>query len=107
VKARLWRAVRPYLLVPTGGSASTFVVALNWLLALLLLAALFTFSFQQLLYHWNWGAVYRYRAKLIQGWTVTVLISLVSLGVSTMLGVAIALARRSRFLLLARSERNQ
>ncbi len=92
--------MRPWFLHPERGPLSSGVVALNWLLATLLVAGLFTFSFQQLLYHWNWDAPYRYRAKLIHGWTATVLISLVSLAASTLLGVAIALARRSRVLVL-------
>jgi polar amino acid transport system permease protein len=76
-----------------------FFGALPWLqsaLAVILIAGLFVFSFQQLAYHWNWGAVYKYRAKFVQGWFVTILISLAALALSTVIGTICALARRSR-----------
>ena len=65
-------------------------------LALLLVAGLFAFSFQQLAYQWNWAAVYKYRAKFLQGWMVTVLISVTALLASTAIGLVFAFARRSR-----------
>lgn len=70
--------------------------ALHALLAFLLVAGVFAFSFQQLAYHWNWTAVYKYRAKLVQGWIVTVLISLAALCASCAIGMVCAFARRSR-----------
>ncbi len=82
------------------GAVHPAVRALNCLLALLLLAGIFAFSFDQLTYHWNWAAAYKYRAKFLQGWTVTVLVSLASLAASTLLGLVFALARRSRILVL-------
>lgn len=71
---------------------------LNFSVALLLVALLFFFSFYQLNYHWNWGAIYRYREKFIQGWSTTVVISLAALGLSTFIGLGFALAQRSYFL---------
>ncbi|MHA3772820.1 amino acid ABC transporter permease [Verrucomicrobiota bacterium sgz303538] len=76
------------------------VRALNFVLALLLLTAVLTFSFHQLAYHWNWSAIYKYRAKFVQGWIVTVLISLAALVCSTVIGLILAMARRSRVLVL-------
>lgn len=76
------------------------VRALNFALALLLLAAVLTFSFHQFASPWNWSAIYKYRAKFVQGWIVTVLISLAALVCSTVIGLILALARRSRLLLL-------
>jgi polar amino acid transport system permease protein len=73
---------------------------LNWLAALALLAALFAFAFAQSTYRWHWAAVWRYRDKLVTGWLVTVALSLSSLVVSVVLGLAGALARRSPLLLL-------
>jgi polar amino acid transport system permease protein len=64
----------------------------------LLLALVFCFSFHQLNYHWNWAAVYRYRWNFMIGWFVTIGISICSLGLSTVIGVVFALARRSAFL---------
>ena len=82
------------------GAVHPGVRALNCVLALLLLAGIFAFSFQQLTYHWNWGAAYGYRSKFIDGWKVTVLISLASLVASTLIGLIFALARQSRILVL-------
>jgi polar amino acid transport system permease protein len=58
----------------------------------------FYFSFYQLAYRWNWSSVYKYRRTLLAGWLVTIAISLVSLLLSTLLGLIFALARRSRLL---------
>lgn len=82
------------------GAVRPAVRALNCLLAVLLLAGIFAFSFHQLTYHWNWGAAYKYRHKFLQGWMVTVLISVAALGASTLLGLFFALARQSRVLVL-------
>jgi len=68
------------------------------LIATALVAAVFCFAFSQLRYHWNWEAIYRYRESLFKGWRVTVLISLVSLVLSTLIGVIFALIRRSPLL---------
>jgi polar amino acid transport system permease protein len=74
------------------------VRALNFALALLLLGLIFCFSFHQLRYHWGWESVWQYRRLFLQGWWVTVWISVAALGLSTAIGLFFALARRSRFL---------
>jgi polar amino acid transport system permease protein len=66
--------------------------------ASLLIALVFYFSFHQVSYQWNWGAVYKYRQTLFSGWLVTILISVIALALSTIIGVLFALVRRSRFL---------
>src|SRR5688500_3050942 len=53
------------------GALSAIPPSAQAVLALLLVAGLFAFSFQQLAYQWNWAAVYKYRAKFLQGWMVT------------------------------------
>jgi polar amino acid transport system permease protein len=96
---RGWRSL--FLLPePAGSAPATGAVALNWTLAALLVAAVFTFSFFESIHDWRWDAIYRYRAKLLQGWTATIAISVVSLVLSMILGAALALARRSRLLFL-------
>ena len=70
----------------------------SWLLVALLTAAVFSFAFSQLHYGWNWGAIWEYRQKLLQGWLMTVAISAAALLVSLLIGLVTALARRSRFL---------
>lgn len=83
-----------------GSAVSPGCRAVNWSLALLLVAGLFAFCFHQLAYQWNWGAVYKYREKFLQGWLITVLISLAALLASIAIGLLIALARRSRVLVV-------
>jgi polar amino acid transport system permease protein len=73
---------------------------LHWALALLLVTGVFAFSFHQLAYHWNWAAVYKYRVKFLQGWSVTLVLSLAALLASVTIGLLVALARRSHLLLL-------
>lgn len=46
----------------------------------------------------NWGLVWNYRIAFFEGWLLTILISLAALVLSTLIGVAAALARRSAFL---------
>ena len=70
----------------------------GWVPALSLLALVFYFSFHQLAYQWNWPSVYNYRSNLLSGWLVTIAISLVSLLLSTLIGLVFALVRRSRLL---------
>jgi polar amino acid transport system permease protein len=70
----------------------------GWLPAFGLLALVFYFSFHQLAYRWNWSSVYNYRRNLLSGWLVTIGISLVSLLLSTLIGLVFALVRRSRLL---------
>ncbi len=69
----------------------------NFVLVSLLLAGALYFSFLKLNYHWNWGAVYRYRQMFLAGWLTTIWISVAALGLSTLLGLFFALGQRSRF----------
>jgi polar amino acid transport system permease protein len=62
----------------------------------LVLTLVFAFAFHQLTYHWNFGAVWKYREKFLQGWLLTIAISLASLVLSTVIGLCFALARRAR-----------
>jgi len=83
---------------PGAAPPSAGLRALNFTLAFLLAAAVLYFSFLHVNYTWNWGAVYKYRQKFVQGWLATVLISVASLGLSVGIGLFFALARRSPFL---------
>src|SRR3954447_15248979 len=96
--SRAWRPL--FVQAPGDPPPSVAAQALSWFIALLLLAAVFAFSFQQSIHAWHWDAVLRYREKLLQGWLVTIAISLVSLVLSVLIGAAVALARRSRILVL-------
>lgn len=72
--------------------------AASFLLALGVLAGVFTFAFASIGYRWNWAGVWRYRALFVQGWLVTVVLSAISLAASCLIGLVFALFRRSRFL---------
>ena len=80
-------------------------MAFQFALVLTLLAALFTFAFQQIQYHWNWNAPWRYRNLFWTGWLTTIALALSSLVLSTLLGVVSALASRSRLLTLRAASR--
>ena len=88
-------------LVPSGSfraPPSWPVRLLNFFLAFLLIALVFYFSFHHLNYHWNWPSVGQYRVKFVQGWLVTVLVSLAALVLSTVIGLAGALGQRAPLL---------
>ena len=70
----------------------------NAALVFLLVTLVFYFAFNQLNYQWRWSIVADYRQKFFQGWLVTILLSVSSLALSTLIGLAFALAQRSHFL---------
>lgn len=73
------------------GAAYCAVLALG-------LAALFHVAFAQLGRGWDWAPVWAYRQKFWAGWWVTIGLSAAALGLSLVIGVLAALARRSRLL---------
>jgi polar amino acid transport system permease protein len=72
--------------------------AISFLLALALLAGIFTYAFSTVGYHWNWKSVWVYRALFVHGWLVTLLLSSISLVASCLIGSLLAVLRRSPFL---------
>jgi len=91
-------SLKNLLIEPERGGASWPAKVAGGLLALLLVALVFFYSFHQISYSWNWHGVYRYRQTLFEGWLVTILLSIVALALSTFIGVVFALIRRSHFL---------
>jgi polar amino acid transport system permease protein len=85
-------------LMPDNDAPSLISRLMAFALVLILLSALFFFSFSQLQYGWNWTAVWQYRQKFLHGWMTTLLISVAALGLSLLISVFFALARRSRLL---------
>jgi polar amino acid transport system permease protein len=94
-----------FLFWPKNREPSPFARIFNYLLAFALLTLVFTFAFQQSLYTWNWRAVFTYWRVFAQGWLITVAISAVALIISSTLGLFLALARRSRMLVLRYASR--
>ena len=72
--------------------------ALSFLLALALLGGVCAGAFALLDYHWSWQPVANYWRLFWNGWLATLAISALALPVSCAIGLAFALARRSRFL---------
>jgi polar amino acid transport system permease protein len=72
--------------------------AISLCLALAFIAGVFTFAFSTVGYHWNWRGVWTYRLLFIQGWLVTLLLSGIALVASSLIGVILALLRRTPFL---------
>jgi polar amino acid transport system permease protein len=72
--------------------------SVSFLLALALVAGVFTFAFAAVKYPWNWAGVWVYRGQFLHGWLVTVALSAISLVASCVIGSVLALLRRVRFL---------
>ena len=77
-----------------------WVVAINWALAFLLLSLVAWFAFASLRYNWNWDAVSEYANFFWRGWFTTIAVSAIALILSTLIGVIVALVRRSGFFVL-------
>lgn len=90
-----WRSL---LFVPSGREPDWPARLVGSVLALLLLTLVFSFAFHQVAYHWNWAGVYEFRSQLLSGWVVTIAISCAALLLSGVLGVVLALLRRSTLL---------
>ena len=89
------------LLMETGGGSSPRWLRVLWILLLLiLLTALCTFVMGGAagVTRKGWESVWQYRMVFWNGWLLTIGISLLSLVLSTLIGVLVALARRSRIL---------
>ncbi|HEX8372337.1 MAG TPA: amino acid ABC transporter permease [Chthoniobacterales bacterium] len=74
------------------------VLAANFLIALLALAGLFYYAFQQSLSAWQGDVLVKYQELFWRGWWLTIQISAAALVGSTVLGFLWALAGRSSFL---------
>ncbi|MBI2423005.1 MAG: amino acid ABC transporter permease [Candidatus Hydrogenedentes bacterium] len=73
-------------------------MALNFLLALLVLSVIFYVVFGTVAYEWRWDGVWDYRAKFLQGWVLTVAISAAALVMSLGIGMLAAAMHRAPFL---------
>jgi polar amino acid transport system permease protein len=74
------------------------VHALSFAAALMLIAAVIGGALMALRYHWNWQPVWNYRRLLLDGWIGTLGIAAIALPLSCVLGLVLALSRRSSFL---------
>ena len=89
----------------SGGTLPLQVRTLNFAAALGLIGLALYWPLTQLETPWNWSAVYHYRDKFLQGYELSILISLAALVLSTVFGMISALAGRSRLLPLRYANR--
>ena len=82
------------------GHLSRSVYLFNALLLTAGIVALFYLMFSAVAYDFQWEAVYAYRQKFIDGFLVTVAISLAALVLSLLIGLFFAFAQHSRIILL-------
>lgn len=68
------------------------------ILVIIIFSGIFIFAFSQLQYHFNWSALYTYKAKFIHGWLMTILISCFALLLSLLIGFLFAIGQQARFL---------
>ncbi len=80
------------------GSVSRGALVLNLIFVFLIFDFLSYFVFSQSMYQFNWDSVYEYRAKFIEGFFTTVVISFFALFLSLAIGFLIAFGQRSLFL---------
>ncbi len=93
--------IRSLLFESRDGDSSSLSPLARWTsfaLVILFLSVVLFASFSALNYNWNWAAVFRYKAKFIDGWIMTLGISILSLVFSFLIGSISTLAARSRFL---------
>ncbi|MGM0431897.1 MAG: amino acid ABC transporter permease [Spirochaetota bacterium] len=96
---RIKHLVKKLFFHPPGStSVSRYVQLANILLVGVLLAAAFFLGFSSLSYQFQWENVWLYRESLIEGFVMTIVISLASLCISTLLGLFFGLSQRSSFL---------
>lgn len=73
-------------------------IALNWMIAICLIAPLFFLLFHAQSYSWH--TIWEFKKLFIKGWLMTVSLSLLSFAISTFVAVLCAMAKHSRILLL-------
>ncbi|MDX6765834.1 MAG: amino acid ABC transporter permease [Candidatus Methylacidiphilales bacterium] len=80
------------------GESSVWVHAVSFAAAVVFLALLLGWSFQQGNHEWNWAALAPYWPKFVRGWWVTLGVSAAAMVCSVAVGLLAALARRQPFL---------
>ena len=79
-------------------STTRWLSTVSLLFVLTLLGGFLTASFSSLHWEWNWGAVWGYREKFLQGWLTTLLLSMSTLALSIPLGLALTAGRVGGYL---------
>ena len=93
MKARLLS----FIIEPAGRKAPVWIRVM-WMLLLATLLCFGVMSWAAGFSRGSWESVWKYRDVFWKGWVLTIVISLLSLCLSTLIGIVAALARRSRIL---------
>ena len=89
--------LRAIFLEPVGKQTPGFLRAL-WIFLLVSLLCFAVIGWASSVSLGGWQSVWHYRGVFLKGWMLTILISLLSLALSMLFGLGVALARRSRIL---------
>ncbi|WP_407656404.1 amino acid ABC transporter permease [Malaciobacter molluscorum] len=76
------------------------VYAFNTILLIFLVLITLYFMFSNIMYEFNWASVYKYKQKFIDGFFMTIIISIFALILSLILGLFFAYAQSSRIIFL-------
>jgi polar amino acid transport system permease protein len=72
--------------------------AASFILALAFIAGIFVFAFSTVRYTWHWKPIWGYRELFLSGWLATLGLSAAALVISCLIGLVLALLRRTPFL---------
>ena len=86
-----------FIIEPAGRKAPVWIRVM-WMLLLATLLCFGVMSWAAGFSRGSWESVWKYRDVFWKGWFLTIVISLLSLCLSTLIGIVAALARRSRIL---------
>lgn len=91
--------LKNWFIHPRGKPLPRLVLLWNLLLVSLAISALFFYVFQETAYDFHWSGVWEYRQKFIDGFGVTIVISLFALVLSILIGGVIAFGQQSSLIL--------
>ena len=84
------------LLIDQPGRKAAIWIRAAWMLLLATLLCFVVMSWAAGFSRGSWESVWKYRDVFLKGWVLTIVISILSLLLSTLIGIVAALARRSR-----------
>lgn len=91
---------RALFIQPESRQPSAAAKAINMVMVGILIAGILLYSVSQLNYVFHWGVILKYSTKILNGFVMTIIISVFSLILSVAIGIAAALALESRVLFL-------
>lgn len=96
----IFRRISSFLVDHESAPVKRSTRLINASILAVILTSLFLYGFSELSYEFRWMSIWKYRSNMLDGFLMTIAISLVSLAVSALLGLFFALARGSRIIIL-------